>query len=116
MQEPRQKIDRVALRGQSEAFAGEEGNGVEELVRRDVGFEGAGIVEFAREEGEIEEQRRSGGWKRVEQEEVAEWRDVGEELQNDVDVVVVLDVVEVALGLAGAAVSTTMGQAHPPYA
>jgi hypothetical protein len=52
VEEPMEEIDRVGLFEEGETFGGSEGDFLEELVGRDVGFEGTGIVDLPDEDGE----------------------------------------------------------------
>lgn len=50
VQEPGEELDGVGLCGESEALVGAEGDFLEELMRRDVGFEGARVPDLAEED------------------------------------------------------------------
>ena len=76
VQKPAEKVDRIGLVEEVEAFFGLARDLLKELVRRDVGFEGARVPDLAHEYGEALEEGGGGG-EVFEHEEVAEGGNVG---------------------------------------
>ena len=92
VEKPAEEVDGIGLVEEVETFLGLARDLLEELVRGDVGFEGARVPDLAHEDGEALEEGGGGG-EVFEHEEVAEGGNVGEGLNDDVEVVVGFDVV-----------------------
>jgi len=96
VQEPPEELDRVPLLGDAEPAAARVADLLEELVRADLGLELARVPQLAREHAEPAHELRRAlrRGERVENEVVAQGRDVQEEVQGRVHEAVVLHVVE----------------------
>ena len=92
VEEPGKEVDGVGLVEEVEAFGGLAGCLLEELVRGDVGFEGAGVPDFADKDGEaLYELGLLGEF--FEHEEVSEGRNMGQGLDDYVEIIVFFNVV-----------------------
>src|SRR5690606_26371250 len=94
IEEPLEEVERIGLLGQREALVGTTGDFLKKFVGRDMRFEGAGVPDLADEDGKTLKNLGRRWWELSEEEEITERRNMGQCVDNDVQVVILLNVVE----------------------